>query len=124
RRIGTAGRAADDVAGADLPRFAAVTQRPRARDDEEHFLLRAVAVERAGALSRRHDVVGIAELARAEERPDARTARGELVALGEILELELIQVDDVLQRSTSLKTMSCVPMIATASAIMWPRAIS
>src|SRR4051812_10880463 len=124
RRIGTADRAADDVAGAELARLASVAQRARAADDEKHLFLRTVAVERTGTLSRRHDVVRVAEIACAHERPDAHAARSEFVSLGEIFELQLVHVDHVLQRSISPKTMSCVPMIATASAIMWPRAIS
>src|SRR5688500_10807184 len=75
RGLGPADRAADDVAGADPARLGAVAQHPAARDDEEHLFLRAMAVERTGALARRHDVVRAAELARAEERPDARAAR-------------------------------------------------
>src|SRR5438105_7199499 len=124
RRLGTAHRTADDVAGADLALVLAVAKRAGARDDEEHFLLRAVAVERTAALAGRQHVVRVAELARAEQRPDARGMPFELFAFHAVLELQLIEVDYVLQRSISPKTMSWVPMIATASAIMWPRAIS
>src|SRR5262249_53964484 len=60
----------------------------------------------------------------------------ELVAFGEVLELQLVEIDhsridhaplgrpSSAHRSISPKTMSCVPMIATASAIMCPRDIS
>src|SRR5690349_403469 len=68
RRVGTADRAADDVARADLARLLAIAQRAAAGDDEEHLLLRAMAVERAAALARRQHIVGIAKLPRAEER--------------------------------------------------------
>src|SRR2546428_1799735 len=124
RGVRPADRAADEVARADLARLLAIAQRTGARDDEEHLLLGAMAVERAAALSRRQDIVGIAQITRAERWTDACRIPFELVALRAVLELELVEVDDVLHRSISPNTMSCVPMIATASAIMWPRAIS
>src|SRR5689334_8540762 len=122
------GRAADDVAGTDLPRLAAVAQRAGALHDEEHLFLGAVAVERARALARRDNIVRIAERLRAQQRPDAHGIGRERPALLEMLELELVEVDDPgldnAHRSISPKTMSCVPMIATTSAIMCPRDIS
>src|SRR4029079_8553627 len=63
-------------------------------DDEEHLLLAAMAVERARALPRRDDVVRVAEVLRGEQRPDARALGFEFVALLQMLELELIDVDD------------------------------
>src|SRR5258706_15951074 len=106
RGVGPADRAADDIARADLAGFGAVAQRARARDDEEHLFLGTMTVERAAALARRQHVVGIAEMARAEQRADARRAPLELVAPGAVLELELVEVDDVLHRSISPNTMS------------------
>src|SRR5690349_1209375 len=129
RRLRSADRAADDIARPDPALFLAVAQRAAARDDEEHLFLGAMAVEGAAALARRQHVVGVAESTRAEQRTDARRAPLELVALHAVLEPQLIEVHDILHlaaahRSISPKTMSCVPMIATASASMWPRAIS
>src|SRR4029079_3015339 len=128
RGFGAADRAADDVAGADLSRLLAVAQRARTLDDEEHFLLAAMAVERAGTLSRRHDVVRVAEILRPERGTDARRSGFELVAFGKMIELELVDVHhpgiDHAHRSISPNTISCEPMIATTSAIMWPRDIS
>src|SRR5262249_34892741 len=60
-------------------------------------LLRAVAVEGAAALAGRQHIVRIAELARAQERPDARGMPLELVAFRAVLELQLVEVDHVLQ---------------------------
>src|SRR5205823_13260115 len=129
RRLRAAHRTAYDVARADAARLLAIAQHPGPRDDEEHLLLRAVAVERAAALARRQHVVRVAERTRAKQRTDARRMPFELVAPRAVLELQVIKIDDVLHlpvahRSISPKTMSCVPMIATASASMWPRAIS
>src|SRR6185295_7711941 len=85
-------------------------------------------------------VVGVAQVLRAQLRADAGAAPFELLALGAMLELQLVEVDDAAvdhalpdlsgrlgfaaHRSISPKTMSMVPMMATTSAIMWPRAIS
>src|SRR5262249_21119281 len=128
RGVRAADRAADDVSGANLARLAAVAQRPRAAHDEEHLLLGAMTVERTRALARRHHVVGIAEVLRAEQRADAHRVALEVFSLLEVLELQVVDVDDPLvddaHRSISPKTMSCVPMIATTSAIMCPRDIS
>src|ERR1700682_2374358 len=57
RRLRAADRAADHVASPDLSRLVAVAERSCALYDEEHLLFAAVAVERAGALARRDDVV-------------------------------------------------------------------
>src|SRR5712671_6531765 len=98
RRLRPAHRAADDVARADPARLGAVAQGSRARDDEEHLFLGAMAMEGAGTLARRHHVVRIAQGARAKERADARRAPLELVALGAVLEVQLVEIDDVLHR--------------------------
>jgi hypothetical protein len=57
-------------------------------------LLAAMAVEGARALAGRDDIVGVAEVLRAEQRPDAHRVALELVALREMLELQLADVDD------------------------------
>src|SRR5208283_2573646 len=128
RRFGAAGRAADDVAGADFSALVSVAECAGASHDEEHLLFAAVAVERARALPRRNDIIGIAQVLRADERTDACGRALELVTLAEMLELQIADVDDSginnAHRSISPNTMSCVPMMATTSAIMWPRAIS
>src|SRR5204863_10156813 len=94
RGLGAAGRAADEVAGAHLAGLVAVAQEARALHDEEHLFLAAMAVERAGALAGRNHVVGIAEVLRAQQRADAHRVAAELVALLEMLELELVDVAD------------------------------
>src|SRR5438067_12659154 len=81
-------------------------------------------MEQAAATARRQHTVRAADVEREDVRGDTRPTSLELVAPGIVRELVLVQVHHVLQRSTSPKTMSCVPMIATSSAIMWPRAIS
>src|SRR5438552_5365742 len=128
RGFRAADRAADHVARANAAHLAAVAQRARALHDEEHLLFATVAVKRARALAGRDDIVRITEVLRTDERADANGIALELVALREMLELQFVDVDDSgidhAHRSISPKTMSCVPMIATTSAIMCPRVIS
>jgi len=94
RGLRASGRAADDVARADPARFVAVAQRALALHDEEHLLLGAMTVERARALAGRDDVVRIAEVLGSKQRPDAHGTAFEAFALGEVLELQLVEVDD------------------------------
>src|SRR6516164_7289339 len=126
RSLRAAGRAADDVSRANLPRLVAVAKRACAANDEEHLLLGSVAVKRTGALAGRNHVIRIAEILCAEKRSDAHRIALEVFPFLEVLELQLVDVDYPLfdHRSISPKTMSCVPMIATTSAIMCPRDIS
>src|SRR4029453_13727010 len=93
RRLGSAGRTADDVAGADFSSLGTVTQHALAFDDEEHLLFSAMTVERTGAFPRRGKVIGKAEILGAEQRADAHGVALEHVAFGEMLELQLIDVD-------------------------------
>src|SRR5881394_2702638 len=76
----TADGTADDIAGANLARLVAVTQRPGALDDEEHLFFAAMAVERTGALPGRNNIVRVTEVLRAKRRTDARRAGFEFVA--------------------------------------------
>src|SRR6202158_4385330 len=128
RRIGAAHRTADEVAGADFSCLVSIAKRAAALHDEEHLLLGAVAVERARALAGRDDIVGIPQVLCAEQRADAHGVALVLLTLREVLQLQFVDVDDSgidnAHRSISPKTMSCVPMIATTSAIMCPRDIS
>src|SRR5512146_1404325 len=94
RGLGAPGRAADEVPRAELPRLLPVAKRPAAAHDEEHLLLRAVAVERRGALAGRDHVVGVAQVPGAQELPHAHGVARELVALLEALELQLVDVHD------------------------------
>ena len=60
-----------------------------------------MAVEGAGALARRHHVVRVAEVLRADERADARTqSRREPFALLGVLELELVDARSRADRFT------------------------
>ena len=87
-----------------------------------------MAVERTRALAGRHRVVRKTQILRAQQRPYAHRIAGEFFAVLEMLELELIDIDDFAvddaHRSISPNTISCVPMMVTTSAIMWPRDIS
>src|ERR1700716_189830 len=62
RRFRAADRTADDVASANAACLGAVSEGARAFHDEEHLLFAAVAVERAGSLAGRNDIVRITEV--------------------------------------------------------------
>src|ERR671931_371991 len=109
RRLRPAGRAGDDVAGADREGLGSDADLAPALDDEEHLLLHAVAVEWIRALPRRHRGQVVAELLRADLRRDHADARFETLGRGAgrrvlrrpRLQLDLGDIDDVLRHRYS-----------------------
>src|SRR5688572_8760306 len=87
RRLRAACRAGDQIAGSHRALVGSVTKRSVPLQDEEHFLVRPVAVERAAALARRDDRQRTTEVACADQRTEPGVARGEAIAL--LIELEL-----------------------------------
>src|SRR6266581_3515092 len=126
RRIGSPAGAANEVSPAHGVLVAAVAQCTLALQNEEHFLVGVVIVEWKRPFSRRYGCDVVAQLARPQPRGHRRELRLELVAVPSVAsEFQLVAMEDGPgHRSTSPKTISCVPMIATTSAIMCPRDIS
>src|SRR3984893_11011831 len=66
----------------------------RTGEDEEHLVDHVVAMKRECALARRHDGEHAAKASRADHRRDARDLGGELLALAEILQRNVGNIDD------------------------------